>query len=601
MSALGTLLARARNYKRLVAAAIVSNILLSVLTVASVPLIVPFLQILFDQVPPVTDLPAQASPTDHINYYMSRLIIDHGKQHALLTVCGSIIGVFFLKNVFRYLSLFFVAPLRNGILRDIRGDLYDQYMHLPLSFFADKKKGDLLSRLTVDIVEVERSILDAIEAVFKSPLVIIGCIGYMLWESPALTLFVFVLLIFVTVIIGGISRTLKRSSHKAQGLLGELNAIAEESLGGIRIIKGFGAESYFKDKYRQTNNDHKDILTKLVWRRDLSGPLSEFLGIVTVTVLLWFGSKQVFAGDLAPASFFAFLFAFFQVIEPSKSFSKAYYNVQKGLAALDRVEAFIQEPNPIADCSGKADVRGLDDHISLRDVTFTYTADGQQVLDNIDLDIKKGEVVALVGPSGAGKTTLADLIPRFYDVTGGTITIDGTDIRNFSLDSLRSLFGIVSQDAILFNDTIRNNIDLGNSYSDLEIERAASIAHAHDFVMDLPSGYNTIVGDRGTLLSGGQRQRLTIARAVAGDPPILILDEATSALDAESEQLVQQALEQVMVGRTTIVIAHRLSTIRAADKIVVIDGGRVVEIGNHENLVSSGGAYAKLVEMQSFS
>jgi subfamily B ATP-binding cassette protein MsbA len=601
MSALGTLLARARNYKGLVAAAIVSNILLSILTVASVPLIVPFLQILFDQVPPVTDLPAQPSPTDHINYYMSRLIIDHGKQHALLTVCGSIIGVFFLKNVFRYLSLFFVAPLRNGILRDIRGDLYKQYMHLPLSFFADKKKGDLLSRLTVDIVEVERSILDAIEAVFKSPLVIIGCIGYMLWESPALTLFVFVLLIFVTVIIGGISRTLKKSSHKAQGLLGELNAIAEESLGGIRIIKGFGAEDYFTDKYRATNDQHRDTLTKLVWRRDLSGPLSEFLGIVTVTVLLWFGSKQVFAGDLAPATFFAFLFAFFQVIEPSKSFSKAYYNVQKGLAALDRVEDFVQTPNHIADSSGDQQASGLKQQISLRSVGFKYISDGQQVLDGIDLDINKGEVVALVGPSGAGKTTLADLIPRFYDVTAGAIKIDGIDIRTLSLDSLRSLFGIVSQDAILFNDTIRKNIDLGNNYSEQAIQRAVEIAHASDFVAALPQGYDTLVGDRGALLSGGQRQRLTIARAVAGDPPILILDEATSALDAESELMVQQALEQVMVGRTTIVIAHRLSTIRAADKIVVIDSGRVLEVGNHDDLVSAGGAYAKLVEMQSFS
>lgn len=601
MSTFGKLLGRVRDYKGYVFAAIVSNILLSVLTVASVPLIVPFLQILFDQAPPVMDIPEQPAPTDYINYYMSRLIVDQGKQKALMIVCGLIISVFFAKNVFRYLSLFFLAPIRNGILRDIRGDLFAQYTELPLSFFSKRQKGDLLSRLTSDIVEVERSILDAIQAVFKSPLIIAGCIGYMLWESPQLTLFVFVLLVFVTFIIGGISRTLKKSSKKAQDILGSLNAIAEESLGGIRIIKGFGAEKYIRDIYQSANDAHRDTLTKLVWRRDLSGPLSEFLGIVTVTVLLWYGSKQVFAGDLAPASFFAFIFAFFQVIEPSKSFSKAYYNVQKGLAALDRVEELLQIDNEIAANSGTTPAPVFDQQICLRDVRFRYGEDLPYILDGIDLDIKKGEVVALVGASGAGKSTLVDLLPRFYDTTSGSITIDSIPTREMDLRGLRELFGIVSQDAILFNDTVRNNICLGNNLTEDEVMRAAKVAHAHDFITELPEGYATKVGDRGTLLSGGQRQRITIARAIAADPPILILDEATSALDAESEQIVQRALEQVIVGRTTIVIAHRLATIRAADKIVVIDKGNIAEVGNHDRLMLLHGAYAKLVEMQSFT
>lgn len=599
MASLSRLLSRTGKYKRYVAAAIICNILLSIFTVVSIPIIIPFLQILFDKAPAVTDLATDPSATDYLNYYVSRLILDKGKEQALVMVCIGIIILFLLKNIFRYLSLFFMAPLRNGILRDIRGELFAKYLGLPLAFYGSVKKGDLLSRLTTDVMEIEHSILDAIEAIFKSPLIMIGCIAYMLWESPQLTVFVFVLIIFVAVIIGGISRTLKRKSHAVQSLLGTLSTIAEESLGGIRIIKGFGAESYVDDTYRRYNDAHQNTLTRLLWRRDLSGPLSEFLGIVTVTVLLWYGSRMVFDNQLAPESFFAFIFAFFQVIEPSKSFSKAYYNIQKGMASMDRVEQLLQQPNPIREHVGSQQIQHLDKEIVFEGVSFSYLADGPLVLDKVDLTIKKGEVVALVGASGAGKSTLADLLPRFYDVTAGRITIDGIDVREYKLDELRCMFGIVSQEAILFNDTIRNNITFGLECSDAAVREAASVANAHTFITEMPRGYDSLVGDRGSLLSGGQRQRITIARAVVADPSILILDEATSALDAESERIVQQALDEIVVGRTTIIIAHRLSTIRAADKIVVLDKGRIVEVGTHAELVNAEGAYSTFVGMQS--
>lgn len=575
--------------------------MLSIFTVVSIPLLIPFLEILFDRKPVVTTLAADPSATDYVNFYFSRLIADYSKETALLYVCGAIVLLFLLKNIFRYLAMFFMAPVRNGILRDIRSDLFSKYMHLPMSFYNEQRKGDLLSRLTLDVQEIENSILNVIEVVFKSPLIIIGSIGYMLWESPRLTLFVFVLILFVSVIIGGISKTLKRSSSRVQDLLARLNIIAEESLGGIRIVKGFGAEGYTTQKYGQVNEEHRSILTRLLWRKDLSGPVSEFLGITTVAVLLWYGSREVFSGAISPESFLAFIFAFFQVIEPSKSFSKAYYNIQKGLAAVDRVDQLLDTPNTLADQSGDQKVGELRDGISLERVGFRYDEVEAQAVRDLSLEIRRGEVVALVGPSGAGKSTIADLIPRFYDVDEGRICIDGVDVRDMDLASLRGMFGIVSQEAILFNDTVRNNITFGGEYSDEEVARAARVAHAHDFVSDLPDGYDTVVGDRGSKLSGGQRQRLTIARAVLKNPQILILDEATSALDAESERLVQKALDQIIVGRTTIVIAHRLSTIRAADKIVVLDNGSIVEMGSHDALLAAGGPYARFVQMQTFA
>jgi ABC-type multidrug transport system fused ATPase/permease subunit len=601
MASFGRLLARVKNYKVNITLSIVSNIMLSIFTVVSIPIIVPFFQILFDRTPPVMELPPDPKISDHLDYYFSRLIESHDKETALIFVCLAMITVFLLKNIFRYLALFFMAPTRNGILRDIRSDLFNKYLNLPLSFYNEERKGDLLSRLTLDVQEIENSILNVIEVIFKSPLIMIGCIAYMIWESPTMTIFVFVLIFFVAVIIGGISKTLKRSSSTVQDLLGKLNIIAEESLTGMRIIKGFSAEDFTKSKYKKYNEEHREVLTRLLWRRDMSGPLSEFLGIATVTILLWYGSQQVFSGALSAESFFAFIFAFFQVIEPSKSFSKAYYNIQKGLAAVERVDQLLAIDNPIKNSQQAMKVDSFDHEILFDKVSFAYKGTNSQALTSIDLSIKKGEVVALVGASGAGKSTIADLLPRFYDVTDGVLSIDGRDIRKINVQSLRDLFGIVSQEAILFNDSLRNNITFGGQYSEAEIWEAVNIANAAEFIEDLEEGLETIIGDRGSKLSGGQRQRITIARAVLRNPPILILDEATSALDAESEKLVQKALEEIIVGRTTIIIAHRLSTIRAADKIIVMDKGSIVEEGSHESLMNLKGTYAQFVNMQTFA
>ena len=601
MASFGRLLARVKNYKTNITLSIVSNIMLSIFTVVSIPIIVPFFQILFDRTPPVMELPPDPKISDHLDYYFSRLIESHDKETALIFVCLAMLTVFLLKNIFRYLALFFMAPTRNGILRDIRSDLFNKYLNLPLSFYNEERKGDLLSRLTLDVQEIENSILNVIEVIFKSPLIMIGCIAYMIWESPTMTIFVFVLIFFVAVIIGGISKTLKRSSSTVQDLLGKLNIIAEESLTGMRIIKGFSAEDFTKNKYKKYNEEHREVLTRLLWRRDMSGPLSEFLGIATVTILLWYGSQQVFSGALSAESFFAFIFAFFQVIEPSKSFSKAYYNIQKGLAAVERVDQLLAIENPIKNSQQAIKVDSFDHEILFDKVSFAYKGTNTQALTSINLSIKKGEVVALVGASGAGKSTIADLLPRFYDVTGGILSIDGRDIRDINVQSLRGLFGIVSQEAILFNDSLRNNITFGGQYSEAEIWEAVNIANAAEFIEDLEEGLETIIGDRGSKLSGGQRQRVTIARAVLRNPPILILDEATSALDAESEKLVQKALEEIIIGRTTIIIAHRLSTIRSADKIIVMDKGSIVEEGSHESLMNLKGTYAQFVNMQTFA
>ena len=493
-----------------------------------------------------------------------------------------------------------MAPVRNGIIYDLRKQIFEKYIDLPLSFYSTEKKGDLMNRMTSDVQEIEWSILNTIEAIFKAPLIIVGSLTFMILVSPQLTLFVLVLIGFTAFIIGGISKTLKRSSSEVQTRLGRISSILEETLGGLRIIKGFNAQEYQSEKLEKDNADYRNILTRLLWRRDLSSPLSEFLGIVVVSMLLWYGSALVFDKVLTPDLFFAFIFAFFQVIEPAKSFSSAYYNIQKGLAAVDRVDNLLNTPNPIVDPEKPLTDISFERKIKFEKVSFKYDNADTAALDQIDITINKGEVVALVGSSGAGKSTFVDLLPRFFDVSSGSIRIDGNDIRSYTLYDLRSLFGIVSQEAILFNDTIKNNILFGAEATDEQIDEAARIANVSEFVNEMPDKYQSNIGDRGMKLSGGQRQRLTIARAVLRNPPIMILDEATSALDSESELLVQDALEKLMKNRTTVVIAHRLSTIRNADKIVVLDKGRIVEMGSHEQLMTLDGNYNKFVEMQTF-
>ncbi|MDA9325650.1 ABC transporter ATP-binding protein/permease [bacterium] len=594
------LLSRLRGYKKNVILAIVSNVLMAIFTVVSIPMIAPFFDILFSQEVVALSKPEDNNLPDNLNYFFSQLVINYTPQNALLIVIAAMLVVFFLKNIFRYLALYFMAPVRNGIIYDLRKQIFEKYIDLPLSFYSTEKKGDLMNRMTSDVQEIEWSILNTIEAIFKAPLIIVGSLTFMILVSPQLTLFVLVLIGFTAFIIGGISKTLKRSSSEVQTRLGRISSILEETLGGLRIIKGFNAQEYQSEKLEKDNADYRNILTRLLWRRDLSSPLSEFLGIVVVSMLLWYGSALVFDKVLTPDLFFAFIFAFFQVIEPAKSFSSAYYNIQKGLAAVDRVDNLLNTPNPIVDPEKPLTDISFERKIKFEKVSFKYDNADTAALDQIDITINKGEVVALVGSSGAGKSTFVDLLPRFFDVSSGSIRIDGNDIRSYTLYDLRSLFGIVSQEAILFNDTIKNNILFGAEATDEQIEEAARIANVSEFINEMPDKYQSNIGDRGMKLSGGQRQRLTIARAVLRNPPIMILDEATSALDSESELLVQDALEKLMKNRTTVVIAHRLSTIRNADKIVVLDKGRIVEMGSHEQLMTLDGKYNKFVEMQTF-
>lgn len=596
------LLSYIKNYKRQVILSAVSNILTAVFTVVSIPLIIPFFQILFGQEAAVStgNEALDEGLVTQLKMYFVNIIETSGKGQALLMVCIMIAVVFFLKNLFRYLSLYFMAPVRNGIVRNIRSSLFQKYLTLPLAFHTEERKGDLLSRITSDVQEVEWSILNVIEAIFKSPLIIIGSIGFMIYVSPQLTVFVFILLLFTGLIIGSISKVLKKQSKEVQRNLAMINTVVEESLSGLRVIKSFNAESAQNNTFEKYNGAYESSLTTLLRRRDLSSPMSEFLGISVVTVLLWYGSNQVFKSELTPDTFFAFVLAFYQVIEPSKAFTSAYYNIQKGLAAVDRIDTIIQTQNDIINIDEPQYISTFENSIHLDNISFSYEND-TKVIDHLNIEVKKGEIVALVGSSGSGKSTIVNLLPRFYDVQDGSIRIDGIDIKEIDLVNLREQFGIVNQDTVLFHDTVYNNIVFGLSGITQErVKEAARVAFAHDFISTLSEGYETKIGDRGVKLSGGQRQRIAIARAVLRNPPIFILDEATSALDAESEELVQLALDHLMKGRTAIVVAHRLSTVKNANRILVLDNGKVVEEGSHQELIDKKGIYQKLVEKQSF-
>ena len=567
---------------------------------------IPFFNILFEQTQPVKKEPdfswSTEGITTYLEYQFSLFIETNGKEYALLIVCITILVSFFLKNLFKYLSLFFMAPVRNGIVRDLRAQLFDKILNLPIAFFSEEKKGDVMSRVSADVQEVEWSILNVLEATFREPLIILGSLGFMLFVSLQLSLFVFVLILFTAFVIGGIGKTLRKPSGIVQDRLGQLVSILDETLSGLRVIKGFNAQGYQNDKFAKVNNEYRWALTKLLWRKDLASPLSEFLGISVVALLLWYGSSQVFSGKLEGATFIAFLLAFYYVIDPSKSLTKAIYNIQKGIAALKRVEVLLDAKLSIKDQPNAKSISSFEHKISYNHVDFAYNATEGNVLHDVHFNLNKGQVIALVGASGAGKSTIADLLPRFYDVNQGSITIDDEDIRNLKLESLRSLMGIVTQEAILFNDTIYNNIVFGlKNVTQEDVENAARIANAHDFIMGTEKGYQTNIGDRGHKLSGGQRQRITIARAILKNPPILILDEATSALDSESEKLVQEALVKLMENRTSLVIAHRLSTIQHADEIIVMKDGKIVERGTHDQLIHQNGEYLKLVRLQSVS
>ena len=596
MEAFWKLISRVKDYKVYFALSILSNVLLSIFTVVSIPVIIPFFQILFDRIPTSV---GNADVSEGLNHYFENLIYSQGKEKALLIVCILIIIIFFLKNLFRYLAMYFIVPLRTGIVRDIRKELFESYMKLPLSYYSEQRTGDMISRITLDVMEVEMSILKVIEVVFKAPLIIIGSIFFMLYVSPQLSLFVLILLVFTVFVIGGISKTLKKQSFIAQEKLGNITSTVEESIGGIRIIKAFNAEQDQRNRFAKENEGYRSILMSIMNRQNLSSPLSEFLGISVVTALLWYGSKLVFADSLQPEMFFTFIFAFYQVIEPAKSFSGTYYNIQKGMAAVLRIDALMRTEKEIELSKQEPAVFTFEQGIEIEDLSFTYLGDQKEVLRGVDLSINKGEIVALVGPSGSGKSTLVDLMMGFYPIESGSIKIDDISIEKIGLSRLRSLYGLVSQHPVLFHDSIRNNITLGKSdVTQEDLVRACKVANADDFIGELQDGYETVIGDKGMKLSGGQRQRLTIARAILHDPQILILDEATSALDSESESLVQDALDKILQQRTSIVVAHRLSTIKNADKIVVMDEGKIIAIGKHHELYAHTPLYRKYVDMQ---
>jgi subfamily B ATP-binding cassette protein MsbA len=572
-----------------------------VFSLFSIGMLTPFLDLIFGK-SSLSSLPVNAinasNIKDIIYGFLQNNIAKYGKSYALGWICLFIIISIFLKNLFLYLSYYFLAPIRNEVTRKYSKLLYNKILALPIGYFTEQRKGDILSRSSNDIAELENSVVGALEGLIKEPLNIIGILIFLFFISFKLTLFVFVLLPIAGFIVGRIGRSLKKQTNKAQVKWGEILSQMEETLTGLRIIKGFNAEQKVKKQFYGLIDDIFGIKNRISYRRDLASPISEFLGVTILSGVLWFGGNLVLNGDiLSPGSFITYVALFSQIINPAKALSQAVYNVNRGTATLDRLNEILEAPVTVNDIASPIQLNEFKDSITFENVGFSYQDDS--ILHNINLTVKKGKLVALVGSSGAGKSTLADLVPRFHDVSEGQLLIDGINIKNYSLHSLRKQISIVTQEPILFNDTIAANIALGKpEATEDEIIAAAKIANAYDFIVKKEGGFNSTIGDRGSKLSGGERQRLTIARAVLKNPPILILDEATSALDTESEKLVQDAINNMMQNRTSIVIAHRLSTIRHADEIIVMQKGKIVERGNHETLLAQNGYYQKLIEMQ---
>jgi ATP-binding cassette, subfamily B, bacterial MsbA len=581
------------------------NILSAFFALFSVTMVIPFLGILLDRSPLVEHVGAftlsASSIKDHFYYYLSQMIVVNGKVAALGMVCLIVIIMTFFKNWFRYLSMYYLAPIRNGIVQDIRNSLFRKILELPLSYFTEERKGDIMSRMTNDVKEIEWSILSSMEMIFRDPITILIFMVTLVILSPVLSVFMLLLLPVSTFLIGLLGKNLKKESKTGQEKAGDLLQMIDETVGGIRVVKAFTAEQMVHTRFHRLNKVYTLLQNKIYRRTYLAGPLTEFLGTVVVLVPMWYGGYLILnhIGTLTPEVLISYILIFAQIINPAKSFSQARYNIRKGLASADRVNEVIRTVNNIVEREHPVPIKSFRSEIEYRNVSFSYG--NEDVLKNINLRISKGETVALVGPSGAGKSTMADLLPRFYEAVEGDLYIDGISIRDYKVDDLRCLMGIVNQEPILFNDTIFNNIAFGAyQVTQEEVEAAAKIANAHEFILNSEEGYQTVIGDRGQKLSGGQRQRLSIARAVLKNPPILILDEATSSLDTESERLVQDALANVMRNRTSVIIAHRLSTIRHADTICVLNDGHIVEAGKHEQLLKNGGLYKKLHTLQVF-
>jgi subfamily B ATP-binding cassette protein MsbA len=592
-----------RSQKRNIALYVLFNILSIVFSLVSLGLLAPFLQLLFGLNKLVTEKPVFEATgigvVNYIKYLLSTMIVEHSAVYALGVICLTIVVSIFFKNLFVYLSFRVLAPMRNYVMTKLRSDLYAKILELPIGFFTEQRKGDIISRMSNDANEVEWSVMSTLEGLIREPLTIIITLIYLVTLSPVLSLFLLVILPVMGFIIGRVSRSLKKQSTASQEQLGTLMSILDETLGGLRVIKAFNAEKILRGKFFQTNNTLNHIRNRMNFRRDLASPMSEFLGMLMLTCILWFGGKLVLQHEsgLDATAFLTYIAVFYQIINPAKSLSTAFYNAQRGSAAIERIEEILQAPITVTDPPEAKKIASFNHSIEFKNVSFAY--EDKIILKNINLKIEKGKTIALVGSSGAGKSSLADLVPRFHDVSTGELLIDGVNIKAYSLHSVRNLMGIVTQEPILFNDTIANNIALGvDNVSKKAIEEAAAVANALQFIQHKEEKFDSNIGDRGSKLSGGERQRLTIARAVLKNPPILILDEATSSLDTESERLVQDAINNMMQNRTSLVIAHRLSTIRHADEIVVLQKGEIVERGNHDQLLAHNGIYRKLVEMQ---
>ncbi|QXP64816.1 ABC transporter ATP-binding protein [Polaribacter sp. HaHaR_3_91] len=598
-----------KKYRKFTILNILFNILYAVFNVLSVLAFIPVLKILFGEERVAVSKPIYAGIgnigsylENEFNYFISQKIINDGEINVLLFICLLSLSLFFFKNLFRYLASYAIAFLRTGIVKDLRDNLYNKIVELPIAYFSEKRKGDIIARMTGDVQEVENSIISSVQTIVREPLTVVISITIMLYMSLKLTLFVFVLLPVSGFIISSISKKLKSKSAKAQKETGNFLSFIEETLTGLKIIKGFNAEHVIAKKFNNSTLHFKQLMTSVYHRQTLASPMSEFLGSATIIAILWYGGTEVLSntGNLKASQFLGYIVLFYTVLNPIKLITTTFYNIQKGEASAERIMTVLNTENTIKDKPNAIIKQDFTNKIEFKNISFKYK--DEYVLKNFSLTINKGETVALVGQSGSGKSTLANLITRFYDVNKGDVLIDDNNIKDITKKSLRNLMGIVSQDSILFNDTITNNIKLGTQQAtDDAVLEAAKIANADEFIQNLPEKYDTNIGDSGNTLSGGQKQRLSIARAVLKNPPIMVLDEATSALDTESEQLVQLALEKMMKNRTSLVIAHRLSTIQKADKIVVLKKGKIVEQGKHDELLTKKGEYFKLVTMQSLS
>lgn len=605
MKSLRTIFKYVSPYPRLVTSYLILNILSTVFSVLSLGLLSPFLLLIFKKedtlktVDKAADSFNTLNPVGYFKSWLSQILqTPDGDIKALGVICIVILLSIILKNLFLYLSLYFLNPVRNGIINDMRTKMYNKILGLPIGYFSEQRKGDIMSRLTNDLGEVESSTISVLESLFKEPITLIFYFIYLIILSPQLTLFLLLLLPLSGLIIGRIGRSLKKQSTKVQEILASILSTIDETLGGIRIIKAFNAEKKQLTKFNDQNEALFVSKNAANRKRDLASPVSEVLGVTAVVAILWYGGKLVLKNTfLDPGDFLAYIAIFSQLIQPLKSLSTASYNIKKGAASIERIESLINVDETIKEVSNPVELKEFKDCIEFKNVDFAYH--DRLILSNINLKIRKGTMVALVGSSGSGKSTLADLVPRFHDVTAGEVLVDGINIKNYSLKSLRHQMGIVTQEPILFNDSIANNIALGTDDVQREnVINAAKIANAHNYISAKENGYDDNVGDRGSKLSGGERQRLTIARAVLKNPLILILDEATSSLDTESERFVQDAINNLMSNRTSLVIAHRLSTVRHADEIIVLQNSNIVERGNHEQLIAQDGFYKKLVDLQ---